>query len=129
MALIRPISTSERATSLWQNSSPSTAYAASTVTLADSINNYRYLKIVFRLSTSLTDTFSSIVDTSNFDDTSISAGGTFAGSCASRIGQVVYCRRFCYSAANSIDFSIAHTVNTAGSDNSNLIPIEIIGIK
>lgn len=130
MALIRPISTSESTTSLWQNSDPTTAYAASTVNLSDSISNYRYLKIIFRKSTSSADTFSVIVDTSELANTTLSTSNTFSGSCSFRSSDnVVYCRRFSYSAANSIEFSTSFVVNYEGSVTTTLIPTEIIGIK
>lgn len=128
MALIRPISTSEISTSLWQNSSPTSGFVAQNVTLSDDINNYSKIKVVFRAATDTSTEFSTIVDVSDYLATG-NTSGYYLGSCVYRHTSGLMCKRFYYSNATTLAFSQTDQVAGTTQDNNIVVPIEILGIK
>ena len=115
-------------TSLWTNPSPNSNFAQTTVTLSDSMSNYKYLAFAFKGVTSSTTVVRAVVSvedlgkmgiTSNTPD--IRLNGT-----ASANG---YSRYVIKASDTTITFGSAYATNTQASDNSRAIPVEILGLN
>ena len=115
-------------TSLWTNPSPNSNFAQTTVTLSDSMSNYKYLAFAFKGVTSSTTVVRAVVSvedlgkmgiTSNAPD--IRLNGT-----ASANG---YSRYVIKASDTTITFGAAYATNTQASDNSRAIPVEILGLN
>ena len=115
-------------TVLWTNSSPTTSFAAKTVTLSQSIANFERVRIYWRGSTSLA-TEASI-------DVSISDLQSFTGNSALRgsLGIINtngsnYTRSFAYVNNTSIAFTNAYPFDNTSAVNIVAIPTKICGLK
>lgn len=117
-------------TTLWTNSSPTSAFAGQTVNLSESIDNYDYIKVKFKYANGY-DIFSTpIVLVSDFKTYQANSqrsgagmGGIFDAS------NNMYSRCYWYVNNTSVQFSAAYRLNSTTQYNDNLIPIEISGLK
>lgn len=115
-------------TSLWTNSSPSSDFAAQTVTLSDSIDNYKYIKIKYVFSSSyntgnyLSDYIISVDDLKKvvYPETSGTARLNYTIARVNTSNTASY-RTFYYVSNDSIRFGSAPT--------SSLTPLEILGLN
>lgn len=120
-------STGYTETSLWTNSAPTSAFAAQTVTLSDSISNYKYIKIKYRVSNSNSETSSVIMsvedlkNTDTFDSTGLTYG--------SMSGNGYKVRDYYYVNDTSISFTAGYQINYVATDNNSCIPLEITGLN
>lgn len=116
-------------TSLWTNSSPSSNFAAQTITLSDNMTNYKYLKVTY-----INATGSSV---SNVDIVPVSAFITTGPQTRSALGSVGttggsardFARNYKYVADNQINFGTACALNYAAAENNRIIPLEILGLN
>lgn len=88
---------------LYTNSSPSSSQGDVTFTLSQSINNFKYLKFVYRKSTSNSGTASVIVPVSEFKQTAYSNGYAFVSLSAYMASSTAWCRPVYYKSATSIE--------------------------
>lgn len=122
-------------TILWANPSPSSDFAAQTVTLSDDINNYDYLKVSYvnyNGSTGTNDPFSVLISVSDFK-TSLSGnstrhnaftyGGLYAPS------NTTWTRFMFYNTDTTARFGDCTQVGGSKSANSNSVPLQILGIS
>lgn len=118
-------------TVLWTNSAPTSSFASQTVTLSDSMDNYKYLAFKYRVNTSVegdTTNIYSVEDihkmlgsgTNNVNvgslDIYVSGGNT-------------YSRQIGYSSDTAILFKDSYRLNAQASANTTCIPTEIIGLN
>ncbi len=115
-------------TVLWTNSSPAAAFAAQNVTLSDSINNYRYIKIVWYGGTDNSEQAAILVTPEDFvksqsgtNKIRILIGGFSGSNGRARTVDVVN--------PTTIAFSVAYNMNSSGSMTAITIPYQIIGIS
>lgn len=116
-------------TTLWTNSSPTSTFAAQTVTLTGgsiSSSTYNYIGVTWRRGTSASDTMTVLCPTSQFmTGTNKTLLPGFAGSGTTAY---VYFRSFTYTSATQVYFSDAK--NTSGqTGNTHAIPVYIKGYK
>lgn len=123
-------------TVLWTNPTPSSNFGETTITLSDDINNYKYLKVVWKKSTSSAEYITTIVSVDEFKTS------TNAGSGSARYA-FSYCsiyykgtgstnsgiRIFRYDTDTTINISQALGYNGSNVDNSIDIPYQVMGLK
>lgn len=105
---------------LWQNGSPTSAFAGQEITLNEDISNYKYYEVIVRYLNSQNHLFNTgRIPTTN----------TTIINCCSTINY----RRFITSiSGNKITFGNGQKVSTYGSgtdDNTYLIPYQVLGYK
>ena len=114
-------------TVLWTNNSPTSTFAGQTITLSDSLDNYTYVKIKYRISTSVSTESSAIVPVSEFvhmtqtSDTFKIGTGSFDSS--------TYVRTAYYGSATTIVFNNGYKLGSTSQANGMLIPVSVIGIS
>ena len=114
-------------TSLWTNSAPTSNFAAQAVTLSDSIDNYKYVKIRYRLSTSNTTEFSDIVTVSDLKR-SLSGDNQMLVGLDGRT-TATWARYITYTNSTSLSVTTAYQLSGTSSSQSALIPLEILGLN
>lgn len=117
-------------TSLWTNSSPTSAFASQTVSLSESIENFDYIKIKFKYANGY-DIFSTpivlVSDFKTFQANSQRSGAGMGGIFDA--SNNMYARSYWYVNNTSVQFSAAYRLNSTTAYNDNLIPMEISGLK
>lgn len=115
-------------TSLWTNSAPTSNFAAQTVTLSDSIDNYKYIKIKYCFSASyntgnyLSDYIISVDELKKapYPEASGTARLNFSFARMNTSNVASY-RRFYYASSTTVRFG--------STDTNALIPLEILGLN
>lgn len=115
-------------TVLWTNPSPTASFAAQTITLSSDINNFKYLKIVYKLSTSNNTESYAIYAVDEFKNMIIGVGYA-CGAISGRPGGTNLARRLGYASDTSIRFMDSSGIGVASTDNNGLIPLAIYGMK
>lgn len=116
-------------TSLWTNSAPTSTFASQDVTLSDDINNYKYLKFTYRVTTSVADSLNYIISVSDFKK---SVHNTSVHNCVfglSTDDSSAHTRRVYYKTDTTVNFNNAYQLNAAASNNATVIPLEILGLN
>lgn len=121
-------------TTLWTNSAPSSDFAAQTVTLSDSIQNYDYIKVYIAFAKdALTSVWSELMPISDFLNTVVVSGRGrgVVGLCEVSASSYIRYRNMYYETDTTIRFSNANTVqnSSAGQTNNCLIPLRVVGCK
>lgn len=116
-------------TSLWTNSSPTSSFAAQTVTLSDDVDNYDFIKVVMRASTSDATIISETIPVAQFKQSSESAASGVRGGLSARVSSKTCVRSFYYSDDTTIGFTAGYQLNSTTANSSSCIPTEILGIK
>ena len=118
----------ESRTSLWSNSSPSSDFAGQTVSLSQSIANFKYIAIEYKASTSSSITIEILFTPTDLRKATVSNGNPLF-ALAGRYPNVFNERFFYYSSDTGISFSDARIYNSTTVKNSYAIPIKISGIN
>lgn len=119
-------------TVLWQNPNPTTAISSAlTVTLSDSVDNYEYIKLLYRYSTSDATAYSMIYTKDVFKQCQ---QGTFKAPIVGLTEQAtdgsLYARQAYYVSTTSVKFGgSCYLLNSTSTDSTKSIPIQIVGIK
>ena len=114
------------ATSLWTNSSSTSAFAAQTITVSN-ISSYTYLKINYVLGTNNTNTDYIIISRSKFQSSSSAQNSPKYGLNYRATNQVS--RYFYYVSNTQIAFSTGYVLSTTQTSNNYCIPSSIEGLK
>ena len=122
-------------TILWANPSPTSNFAAQTVTLSDDINNYDYLKVSCENHNTITgvnDPFSALISVSDFK-TSL-AGNSTRHNAFNLVGcyapsNSIWTRLMFYDTDTTAKFGGCMQIGGSGSTDVNAIPLQIIGCK
>ena len=121
-------------TSLWTNSSPSSAFAAQTVTLSDSISNYKYVAICYKYAGTtdgVNDPMSVIVPVDKFK-TSLKNNSTRHNILVLGVetnGNAGWTRNVFYASDTTIEFDTGYRQNAASSSGDICVPTEILGLN
>lgn len=118
-------------TSLWTNSAPTSNFAAQTVTLSDSIDNYKYIAIEYKYAPDTSDSFTSIYSVNDLKK-SVKDGNTVHDVCTLGIQAAnnnYYARVVSYVSSTSIAFSKYSQLGGTGTGANNAIPLEILGLN
>jgi len=114
-------------TSLWTNSSPTSDFAGQDVTLSESFDNYKYVKVRYKLSKT-NNTEAALIVTS--DDLKKSLGGdnqinmNFGGRTTTTRDRIVR-----YINSTTLTITVAYHLNGTTTSTSDLIPLEILGLN
>ena len=113
-------------TVLWTNSSPTSNFANQTVTLSDDINNYEYLKVYYRISTTNSKTIGILVSVDDFKTTASTMPLINPAGVGGNTGNPA--QRYFYYASDTTmairDAAVGTTVY-----NNAAIPTAICGLK
>ena len=116
-------------TTLWTNASPTSNFNAQTITLADNISRYKYLKFVYNHKTTLPDRiFSSLVESTVIIRSSSSTGQLFMAIGCIPTGGGARFREITYVNDNQLSVSPAYMTGSGSSDTNHLILIEVLGV-
>lgn len=113
-------------TVLWTNPSPANAMGTTTVTLSQSMADFKYIKFVYRISTSDSSTASLIMSVEDYQNSSTT---TYRLTMLSYYSAKQWVRTANRVSDTSIQFEIAYRIN--GQENTNVvsIPQQVIGLK
>lgn len=115
---------------LWTNPSPSSNFAAQNVTLSDSLDNYKYIKLVYRYATNYDLSMEDILSVDEFKKYQVNSTASGAGT----MGMIsasngAYVRPYYYVNSTTVQFVSAYQVGTTTSNTGWLIPLQIIGVN
>ena len=128
MALLRcGGKTAPKETVLWTNNNPSTDPAGQSVTLAESLDNFDYIKFKWNASTSdTTNTGQAIDEVAHFKIANSRCPIGMVGGNQSSYNGV---RELQYTNSTTIYIGSGHPVGSTGGFSITSIPTQIIGIK
>lgn len=131
MAFYRSGGGSATETVLWTNGSPTSSFASQTVTLSQTIENFDYIKIVFRKSTTDADEGILILPTKTVKESLNNTANTYRCCIGMRIGSATYVRVIFVNSGvyDAIGIDSAARLSASGTSNTSAIPLQIIGIK
>lgn len=113
-------------TVLWTNSSPTSSFSAQAVTLSDDMNNYTYLKVCWRMSTSDSTSMYILIPVAEF--VSYTNDNNPYPAFTARITSI-YVRRTYYISDTSMQIISAYQMGGTPINNNYVIPTEIYGVK
>ena len=117
-------------TVLWTNSSPSSSFASTTITLSESMASYDYIKISYLMwnTSSVENARNILIPMSDFALTTDSAAGLM-NALAVRSSNNRVARVFARASDTQIKFIDAYRINSTTKDNNGCIPYKIYGVK
>jgi hypothetical protein len=118
-------------TTLWTNNAPTSSFAATTVALSDDIDNYDYIAIRYRSTTSIATENEVVYKVSNFKQLSLGNGTNHntAGLVRQDTANSTFCRPFGYVSNTSIRFELCYRLYATSYDGTMCIPTSIVGYK
>lgn len=122
-------------TSLWTNSSPSSAFSGQDVTLSESIDNFKYIAVKYKATTTSTSDSQMGTVIYKAEDikkaTSPSAAlqpvGAFGNLNANNTNY--FYRYIVYKGSTTLYLSNSYSINASGNNTSLAIPLEILGLN
>ena len=131
MALYRSNNGGTSEVSLWTNDTPTADFAAQDVTISEDMDSFKALRFVFQRDKTHTNTVLVDYNVEEFKAISSSATDDFVNAISPAVanGGYSYVRRFAYASDTTIHFEAAYRINSSGNSTSEVIPVEIIGIK
>lgn len=124
---------SETSTPLWTNSTTSGDFSDTTVTLSDSVANYRYIAFKFKYNKSASDSSDSVEIRITSDDlikcSGNSVDNTTKVTLAARGVSMLWIRIATLESNTTIRIRDCWRINATGTDNSYVTPISISGIN
>lgn len=121
----------DSSTLLWSNSSASSSFPQSTITLSSSMSNYSYLRIVYKASTSKTTEGTLIVPVSVMQNSLWNDATkplvSITGRANSSTAQCT--RRITWISNTQINIAPAYQAGSTSSDNTAAIPLYVYGLK
>ena len=121
-------------TSLWTNPNPTSDFANQTVTLSESMDNFKYLKFVYKVyaDAASNPTNEVIIPVEDFKTTNYTSGTVSLGlsSAANASGTNYLWSRVAYYASNTtITFSSTRATGANSTNNARSVPTEILGLN
>ena len=121
-------------TSLWTNPNPTSSFDAQTTTLSESMDNFMYLKFVYKVyaDAATNPTNNVIISVEDFKTTNYTSGTVSLGltAAASASGTNYIWSRVAYYASNTtIGFSSARSAGANSTNNARSVPTEILGLN
>lgn len=121
----------DSSTLLWSNSSASSSFPQSTITLSSGMSNYSYLRIVYKASTSKTTEGTLIVPVSVMENSLWNDATkplvSITGRANSSTAQCT--RRITWISNTQINIAPAYQAGSTSSDNTAAIPLYVYGLK
>lgn len=114
-------------TVLWTNPNPSSVFAAQTITLSDSLNNYDEIKVVYKEVYSAVKTKEFTIKISDWLRSDYGNTSFIFGIYS--YTNYAWCRQFTYSTTTSISVSTCYRLNNQSNNGNCSVPIKVIGIK
>lgn len=115
---------------LWTNSSPTSAFASSTITLSDSVRNYPWFMVLFK--NYRTDSESSAHNAYFYAIWGASSSGAKFGIVGTKNG-TSYCRPIWYVSDTSVQIGGCYRLTSSAAsgdlDNNYVTPIAVYGVK
>lgn len=128
MALFRCGASSELSeTILWTNSSPASSFSGQSVTLSESVDNFKYIAFYVRTSET-NDTESYVMCDTDELKTYIESGVHPTLDLASRVNNQLFTRMAFYVDTTHIKYADAYELTGAPTRNSYVIPTKIVGL-
>ena len=125
-----PYSSVYNETSLWTNSNPTTAFSAQAVTLSQSIENFKYVKIRFRNHTANATEGCIIIPVDDFKKSATScADNRVRIAMDSVVSGATYERLVIYTDNTTINFTTTYRVGATNTSDTPSIPLEILGLN
>lgn len=121
-------------TSLWTNSAPTSGFAGQEVTLSDSIDNYKYIKINYAYAASYNTgkcNTSIIVSVDDFKKMTYNTSDrhNIGSLSVQNQANVAYNRILFYVSNTTVRFGTCYQQGTNTASNTNNIPLEILGLN
>lgn len=120
-------------TVLWTNPSPSSTFAAQTVTLSDSLSNYKYIGIRFKVHNTHADTpyATGIILVSEFMQNRKNTGADRKNIlvASQNTSNATMARNAWYVSNTSVEFSAAYQLLSTNTNTNYTIPLEILGLN
>lgn len=115
-------------TVLWTNPSPTSTWTyTQMINLSDDYTNYKYLKVIFRKHTSDNSKRSVLIPTDEFAISSTGTPLTYTMGYQSTTALMV--RRILSDDSTTMHVSTCRQVNGTQSNDNQIIPYQIIGLK
>ena len=117
-------------TVLWTNPSQSTNFSAQTLTLSDDIDNYDFIKLTWKSSTTVSieaDVYWEVSDVKNFSEVNDEPQGAICSKAPS--GSYRYARRIYYVSDTQLGISGCSVIGAASSNEALVIPVKVSGMK
>ena len=128
LCALRKIGGGMSETVLWTNSAPSSTFSGQTITMLNSYTSFNYLKIRYKNTTSSNTYNEVIIPTDRLPRMEVTM--------EYRVGLGVFISSMIYfrsvnTTGNTSELNISNCArfNNSGLDNSNVIPLSIIGMK
>lgn len=120
-------------TSLWTNSAPTSSFSPQTITLSDDINNYEYIGVKFNTDTTGITPSTAIMSVTDYKK-GVNTGTSGRRDVLSIASQIAtegsyYSRRVSYVSDTSANISAAKLYGSSTTSNTDVIPIQVVGIK
>lgn len=124
-------------TTLWTNPSPSSSFDTQTITLSQSVDNFKYLKIKAKPINSSSTESDFLFDITTYKATSTTAANNtfnFLTVAATRVSAGLFVRTFAHSSSTQMyigkSTKITGESSSSGSTNNNLnVFTKVIGMK
>lgn len=115
-------------TVLWTNPSPTSNLSIGNKTLSQSVDNFKKIRVYYRLSTSNSTTSYVTYDVEEFKKFLL-AGTNAAAGIAYRAPNISYVRTFYYVDTTTISFGSCYKLRATSTDDSLIIPTKVCGLK
>ena len=117
-------------TVLWTNPSPSSGFAAQTLSLSQDIDNFKYLKFVYGYSTTYnTEHLSFSISVDDFKKCVANNNRSYGLCLTSRNSGNNFTRISFWVSDTSLSISNCYQFAGTASNNNLVIPVQIIGMK
>ena len=114
---------------LWTNANPTSSFNASACSLSESVDNFDYIKVLYRVSTSNSTQGSALWPVATIKTSSGGANKIRASFASQNANSVIYARIIGYNNAQSLQIGVSSVWGQSLNDNTTVIPLNIIGIK
>lgn len=113
---------------LWTNPDSSVSFSPQTVTLSGDLSEYEYVKVGYRLSTTISPATEYFAISYRYQlPTDINTSNTYVGSIGFRAGSYYYSRA--YGAPSNTSIIFGDSIRTSSTLNTSLIPLHIYGVN
>ena len=116
-------------TVLWTNPSPTVSFGAQTVTLSQNIEDFQYIAVYNRVSTTNTSESYVMCTVDEFKNFILTGTHTNMALGIRLSGNRSFARAVYYSNATQIEFANAYEMTAPSGNNAYVIPTKIVGLK
>ena len=110
-------------TELWSNQSPSASFDEQDIVLSSAIENYDYIKVVYKYYSTSEDSFEAIFPATT------PVSGRYCGALPGIIQSARYSCRFFYYSGTTLHFGLGKNTYNNSTQNNYSVPVAVYGIK